>query len=209
MSWKLLSLAAVFALGLLALMPGGATQPPSARADIDRISAEDLSIQSGDSTDITIVAEDSDGEVTVWITSVDVPGTTAELELRDCDRCQEEDDVGTNLIDLLIDSDDDGFPRNGVLEFRLTLTCEDRDEVRVRVEQGGDRPSVRVTCNPEGNIVIGNSADDDGSVDFDFEISGDSSCRDDFTLADNDELSFKCDTDETYTITEDVPQGGN
>ena len=207
MSWKLLSLAAVFALGLLALMPGGATQPPSARADIDRISAEDLSIQSGDSTDITIVAEDSDGEVTVWITSVDVPGTTAELELRDCDRCQEEDDVGTNLIDLLIDSDDDGFPRNGVLEFRLTLTCEDRDEVRVRVEQGGDRPSVRVTCNPEGNIVIGNSADDDGSVDFDFEISGDSSCRDDFTLADNDELSFKCDTDETYTITEDVPQG--
>ncbi len=64
-----------------------------------------------------------------------------------------------------------------------------------------------VTCNPEGNIVIGNSADDDDSVDFDFEISGDSSCRDDFTLADNDELSFKCDTDETYTITEDVPQG--
>ena len=48
MSWKLVSLAAVFALGLLALMPGGATQPPSARADIDRISAEDLSIQSGD-----------------------------------------------------------------------------------------------------------------------------------------------------------------
>ncbi len=66
---------------------------------------------------------------------------------------------------------------------------------------------MRVTCNPEGNIVIGNSADDDDSVDFDFEISGDSSCRDDFTLADNDELSFKCDTDETYTITEDVPQG--
>ena len=68
--------------------------------------------------------------------------------------------------------------------------------------------SVLVTCNPEGNIVIGNSADDDDSVDFDFEISGDSSCRDDFTLADNDEMSFKCDTDdETYTITEDVPQG--
>ncbi len=108
---------------------------------------------------------------------------------------------------LTIESNNRYFPNNGILRVRLTLTCEDRDEVRVRVEQGGDRPSVQVTCNPEGNIVIGNSADDDGSVDFDFEISGDSSCRDDFTLADNDELSFKCDTDETYTITEDVPQG--
>ncbi len=206
MSWKLLSLAAVFALGLLALMPGGATQPPSARADIERVSAEDLSIQSGDSTDITIVADDRDGDVTVRITSV-AEGTTAELELKDCDGCEEEDEVGTDLIDLTIDSDDGGFPRNGLLEFRLTLTCEDRDPVTVRVEQRGDRESVQVTCNPEGNIVIGNSADDDRSVDFDFEISGDSSCRDDFTLADNDELSFKCDTDETYTITEDVPQG--
>ena len=100
------------------------------------------------------------------------------------------------------------FPDNGVLEVRLTLTCEDRDTVTVRAEQDDDDLSVRVTCNPEGNIVIGNSADDDDSVDFDFEISGDSSCRDDFTLADNDEMSFKCDTDdETYTITEDVPQG--
>ncbi len=206
MSGKLVSLAAVFALGLLALMPGGATQPPSARADIDRISAEESSIQSDERTDITIVADDRDGDVTVRITSV-AAGTTVELELTDCDGCQEEDEVGTDLIDLTIDSDDGGFPRNGLLEFRLTLTCEDRDPVTVRVEQHGDRESVAVTCNPEGNIVIGNSADDDGSVDFDFEISGDSSCRDDFTLADNDELSFKCDTDETYTITEDVPQG--
>ena len=62
MPWKLLSLAAVFALGLLALMPGGATLPPSAGADIDRVSAEDLSIQSGDSTDITIVADEDDGD---------------------------------------------------------------------------------------------------------------------------------------------------
>ena len=206
MSWKLLSLAAVFALGLLVLMPGGATQPPSARADIDRISAEDLSIQSGDSTDITIVAEEDDGDVTVTVSSV-ATGTTAELELRDCDGCDEEDNPDINHT-LTIDSDDDDFPEDGVLEVRLTLTCEDRDPVRVRAEQGGDRPSVVVTCNPEGNIVIGNSADDDDSVDFDFEISGDSSCREDFTLADNDEMSFKCDTDdETYTITEDVPQG--
>ena len=205
MSWKLLPLAAVFALGLLALMPGGATLPPSARADIDRVSAEDLSIESGDSTDITIVAEDQDGDVTVRVTSV-AAGTTAELELRDCDGCDEEDEE--NATELSIDSDDSDFPNNGVLEVRLTLTCEDRDPVRVRVEQGGDHPSVVVTCNPEGNIVIGNSADDDDSVDFDFEISGDSSCRDDFTLADNDEMSFKCDTDdETYTITEDVPEG--
>ena len=57
MSWKLLSLAAVFALGLLVLMPGGATLPPSARAEIDRVSAEELSIQSGESTDITIEAD--------------------------------------------------------------------------------------------------------------------------------------------------------
>ncbi len=207
MSWKLLSLAAVFALGLLALMPGGATQSPSARADIDRISAEDLSIESGDHTEITIVADDDDGDVTVSVSSVDA-GTTFELRLRDCDGCDEdgdeEDQEGT---DLPIDSDDSNFPGDGVLQFRLTLTCEDRDRVTVRAEQDDDDLSVGVTCNPEGNIVIGNSADDDDSVDFDFEISGDRSCRDDFTLADNDELSFKCDTGETYTITEDVPQG--
>ncbi len=208
MSWKLLSLAAVFALGLLALMPGGATQPPSARADIDRISAEDLSIQSGDHTDITIVADEDDGDVTVWVDSVGAD-TTFKLELTDCDRCDEERDeeVVDEGTKLSINSTDSGFPNNGVLEVRLTLTCEDRDRVTVRAEQDDDDLSVRVTCYPAGNIVIGNSADDDGSVDFDFEISGDSSCRDDFTLADNDELSFKCDTDDTYTITEDVPQG--
>ena len=206
MSWKLLSLAAVFALGLLALMPGGATLPPSARADIDRISAEELSVQSGDRTDITIVADDNDGDVTVSVSSV-AADTTAKLDLRDCDGCDEEDAEGTPGTPLTIDSDDPNFPDDGVLEVRLTLTCEDRDPVRVRAVQGGDRPSVVVTCNPEGNIVIGNSADDDDSVDFDFEISGDSSCREDFTLADNDEMSFKCDTDETYTITEDVPEG--
>ena len=209
MSWKLLSLAAVFALGLLALMPGGATQPPSARADIDRISAEDSSIQSGDRTDITIVADEDDGDVTVWVDSVDA-STTFELELRECDDCEEERDevVIVEGTELGIDSNDSGFPEDGVLEVRLTLTCEDHDTVTVRAEQAGDRQSVRVTCNPAGNIVIGISADDDDSVDFDFEISGDSSCREDFTLADNDEMSFKCDTDdETYTITEDVPQG--
>ena len=207
MSWKLLFLAVVFALGLLALMPGGATLPPSARADIDRVSAEESSIQSGERIDITIVADDRDGDVTVRITSV-AAGTTAELELRDCHGCEEEDESDTSPnLTLTIDSDDGGFPRNGSLEFRLTLTCEDRDSVTVRAEQRGDRESVAVICNPEGNIVIGNSADDDDSVDFDFEISGDSSCRDDFTLADNDEMSFKCDTDETYTITEDVPEG--
>ena len=142
--------------------------------------------------------------VTVEVSSV-ASGTTTNLELRDCDGCDEEHDE--DATELSINSDDSHFPNNGVLEVRLTLDCEDRDLVRVRVEQDGDHPSVVVTCNPEGNIVIGNSADDDDSVDFDFEISGDSSCRDDFTLADNDETSFKCDTDETYTITEDVPEG--
>ena len=161
MSGKLVSLAAVFALGLLALMPGGATLPPSARADIDRISAEDLSIQSGDSTDITIVAEDDDGTVTVRVSSV-ATGTKAELELRDCGGCDEEDDY-EHVTEFMIDSSDGDFPGNGVLEVRLTLTCEDRDPVRVRAEQGGDRPFVLVICNPEGNIVIGNSADDDDS----------------------------------------------
>ena len=189
-------------------MLGGATQPPSARVGIDRISAEDLSIQSGDHTDITIVADEDDGDVTVWVSSVDA-GTTFELELRECDDCDEERDevVIVEGTELRIDSNDSGFPSDGVLEVRLMLTCEDHDTVTVRAEQDDDDLSVRVTCNPAGNIVIGNSADDDGSVDFDFEISGDSSCRDDFTLADNDELSFKCDTDDTYTITEDVPQG--
>ncbi len=208
-------MAAVFALGLLALMPGGATQPPSARADIDRISAEDSSIQSDDRTVITIVAEADDGDVTVRVSGV-AEGTTAKLQLRNCDDCSEEGRTvtatgtatATAAAEFTINSDDDNFPEDGVLEVRLMLTCEDQDRVTVRAEQDDDDLSVRVTCNPEGNIVIGNSADDDDSVDFDFEISGDSSCREDFTLADNDEMSFKCDTDdETYTITEDVPQG--
>ncbi len=203
MSWKLLSLAAVFALGLLALMPGGATQPPSARADIDRISAEDSSIQSDDRTVITIVAEADNGDVTIRVSGV-AEGTTAKLQLRNCDDCDEEGRTvtatgtatATAAAEFTINSDDDNFPEDGVLEVRLMLTCEDQDRVTVRAEQNDDDLSVRVTCNPEGNIVIDNSADDDDSVDFDFEISGDSSCREDFTLADNDELSFKCDTDD-------------
>ena len=112
---------------------------------------------------------DNENEVTVRVSSVDA-GTTVELELTDCDRCQEEDQNGTALS---INSNHSDFPNDGVLEVRLTLNCEDQDRVKVRVVQDGDPAvTVEVTCNPEGNIVIGNSADDDDSVDFDFEISG-------------------------------------
>ena len=190
MSWKLVFLMAVFALGLLALMPGGATQPPSARADINRISAEDSSVRSDDRTVITIVAEADDGDVTVRVSGAD-EDTTAKLQLRNCDGCSEEGrtvtatGTATGAAEFTINSDGDNFPEDGVLVVRLTLTCEDQDRVTVRAEQDDDDLSVRVTCNPEGNIVIDNSADDDDSVDFDFEIGGDSSCREDFTLADN------------------------
>ena len=71
------------------------------------------SIQSGDRTDITIVAEADDGDVTVRVSGV-AEGTTAKLELRDCDGCDEE---GRTLLtgtatgtEFTINSDDDNFP---------------------------------------------------------------------------------------------------
>ena len=60
---------------------------------------------------------------------------------------------------------------------------------------------------PTTNITIGKSANDDDSVDFDFTISGDSTCNEDFSLADGEEEEFVCDVPDTYTIAEEVPEG--
>ena len=63
-------------------------------------------------------------------------------------------------------------------------------------------------CKPNVNITISKSAVDDDSVDFEFTISGDNSCDEDFSLADGEDKEFECENiPDTYTISEEVPEG--
>ena len=209
LSWKFLPLAAVFALALLALTPGGATLPPDASADVSLVDAADNSIASGSSTTITIEADEDDGDITVELLGVS-GSSTSEIEITDCAGCDEEDDTHATL--LVIDSNDAEFvTASETFSVQLTLTCESEDSVTIRATQDEMDDQDVVTCNPPGpNITISKSATDDDSVDFEFAISGPGSECDDasFFLADGEQEDFICQfSDDTYTVTEEVPDG--
>jgi hypothetical protein len=204
LSWKLLPLAAVAALGVAVLLPGGVTTPTGASANINSFSVTDTDLSSGDTTTVNVDADDGPGDLEVWVSGVG-GSSTADFEITDCNGCDEEGDTGD---DLLIDTTDSNFPSNGQIELELTVTCENADAMVVHVLHDGDEQTQNISCAPGGNITISKDAPDADSRDFDFSISGDSSCDQDFSLADGESQEFACDYgSETYTITEDVPAG--
>ena len=95
------------------------------------------------------------------------------------------DDAGCTIVDSTINDQ--------------TLTGDEGVVLAVEFE---------VDCEPNVNITISKSAVDDDCVDFEFTISGDNSCDEDFSLADGEDKEFECENiPDTYTISEEVPEG--
>jgi hypothetical protein len=196
-SWKLLPLAAFVALAALVLVPGGSFSPAGVRAEVEDIECEDEGFDDGDVLDCTVTLTAENGAITIEVTD---PGdaTGIELDLDDCNEdCDDSDDE-----DDVIEVEDNGIEE---INFSITADCADETDIDIEVSQvGGGSEEVTVTCggsggSASGNIVIINDEDSD-DVDIDFEISGDASCDDDFTLSAGDEEGFDCDLNDTYTI---------
>jgi hypothetical protein len=133
LSWKLLPFAAFAVLGALFL---SGLSPDSARADVDSVEVE--------GNVVTVEADLDDGDLVITLSSIE-SDTETEMELTDCNGCDEEGD--THETTLTIDTNDSGFT-DGTVEVTLTLTCPDPDSITVTATQGGVSADATVECTP-------------------------------------------------------------
>jgi hypothetical protein len=210
-SWKFLPLAAVLALALLAVMPGGAGQPESAHAAVDCDAAKvSLTVDIRDSdTNNLITAAGSIVEVSP--DPVDGLGTRNYTDngtnddssttgrIRELATCQTTSttEYTVNLESLPNEFDNcsavDGSQTTGVVTADETIT-------------------FLIECD-EPNITIIKTATGAGSVEFNFDITGTgSSCEADFALIHQGSTGFNCAAPtgsgtNTFTVTETATAG--
>ncbi len=223
MSWKLLPLAALFAVVLLSLTPGGASRPAPVHADAPC---------SGDEVGELRIRFREDGvtETTFEGFSVNIapePSNAAHDGSLDIDDegvgDDQSGDIGQINVDVACQTDHTDMEP---YDFTASIiggsdaedaNCTIEDETINNQDLEGAEGvvlSVNFTVNceedePVVNITINKSAEDDDTEDFDFTIAGPGTdCDDDFTLSDGDEVEYACEFDsDTYTVTEDVPEG--
>jgi hypothetical protein len=150
LTWKLVPLAIVFALGAFALSPGaGVIVPQGASADVSSVTADDDSVNSGGSTDIDIDAQDDNGDLDIDMSSVE-SDTTVLMVIEDDDSCGGGDEEGDSDNDSLSietgDCDGDTTVDNINIRIRLELSCPDDDVVRITATQNSVSDFVEVEC---------------------------------------------------------------
>jgi hypothetical protein len=134
---KLLPLAALFALGVFMLSVGSGRE--AVHADVTSVTAADTTVNSGDSTEVEIVAEETSSNVTVSVIGL-ATGTTATLRILDCGTgCSDEDETGSTVT---VNDDDFASP----ITVRLTLECTQDDTVTVGASQNNADASDQVQC---------------------------------------------------------------
>jgi len=183
--------------------------PGGASANVSNVTASASSFDSGDTVQITVTAQDFDGNLEVTTTEGDLDLVSCNVPADGGNCATEVTGEGTSavVVDTATADDDSG---TDPLTLDLTLTgieCEDADQnVTVAADQDGRDESVTVTCESpadEGSITIikdANGHDDD--QEFDFTISGDASCNGSFSLEDGESRSLDCDRNDTYIVTE-------
>lgn len=132
--WKLTPVAAVFAFGLVVLW-SGASGPPAALADVTNMSA------SGNV--VTIRTDNEGGNLVITLGSVE-SDTDAEMEITDCNGCDEEGDKDDSS--LTVDTDDNDY--DGFVEVTVTLSCPDTDAVTITATHGGMSDTETIVCTP-------------------------------------------------------------
>jgi hypothetical protein len=208
--WKLLPIAAMFALGLFVF---GGGVPSAVHADVS-ISADE-SLTSGVVFTFEVDADSDVGDVVVAVTGDNTTDLT--LTLTDCGGCDEQDDDddgdGDPGVEITINSDDAGFD-GGTLEFTLLATCEALDTLTITIDQEtadppNDTDDDTVDCIVANVVIISESPDDpDLEIDFDITAAGSNDCEGGFALADGESEAVTCEAGIEYTIEETIPDGG-
>jgi hypothetical protein len=198
--WKLLPLALLAAIGLVAVsgLPGA---PPRAEATIDDITGP-TSMVSGSTVTIHVestLGTNGDTEITAS------GGNSRALKIIDCDSPECDSDEGVqdtsgSTVSVTVDSVE------GVndIELELTATCDEGEDITVSAsDDDGDVAEDLVIECVEPNVVIIKDADGAGSQTFSFTISGTSNeCDDSFELGDGETAGYVCDEPGEYTVTE-------
>ena len=133
-TWKLLPLAALFAMGAFMLLSGG-TGTQTARADVTNMEL--------DGNVLTVESDPNHGDLTITLSSVE-SDTDTSMEITDCNNCNEEgDDDETQLVVDTDDADYDGF-----VEITLDISCPDPDNITITAEDDEGSDDVTYECEP-------------------------------------------------------------
>jgi hypothetical protein len=203
-------LAVFIAAGFLLFSAGNFT--PTAHADITSIDADE-SFDSGDTASVTIHLNNTNPTANIVVTAdlSDGDATNIELTVTDCNpNCSDDGEADTG------DGATVTVNANDLTQVTVSLgaDCEDGATFTVTVEQGSSSDEVDIECGGSGSsdddniVIIKDASGATSSEDFEFTISGTGSdCDDTFTLGDNDEQGFPCNSDGSYTVTEATKSG--
>lgn len=228
LTWRLVPLAMVFALGAFLLSSGAGPTSQPALADVDSISVNTVAGENEDYITVTVEAEDdsvddlvisvASGQGTLTINDCEVDGDTiAEDDVCVDDDGTEDDEVTITAADSeMLDDNTDSEALTVTLNLELDCRNGTIEVVTITADQGTSE-SITVVCGFDApNITIEKEADgDNDTFDFDFDVSRGEDCavfkhdvlvdeggRGDFSLDDNEEVELYCDDDAVVEIVE-------
>jgi len=206
--WKLVPLAAMFALGLLLLVPGGTGQPLPVSAAYTCPGTHNI--------EITIEDQNGDPVTTPGSIVIISPDPTDNAGTRTYTDDGTNDDDSPNETGVILEAN--ACSTSGGDGFTITLDDVPEDS-GCTIDSSGDEDTVTnvagnvsatllVECI-EPNVVIILEAPDDDALEFDFSVTapGSNDCEGSFVLIDGGEEGLACEADITYTITQDIPSG--
>ena len=219
LTWRLVPLAMVFALGAFLLSSGAGPTSQPALADVDSLSVNTIDGEDGDDITVTVEAEDdsvddlvisvASGQGTLTINDCEVDGVTIASGDGDCVDADEDEDEEVTIT--AVDSE-------LTVTLNLKLDCSNGtiEVVTITADQGTSE-SITVVCGFDApNITIEKEADgDNDTFDFDFDVSSGEDCavfkhdvlvdeggHGHFSLDDNKEVELYCDDDAVVEIVE-------
>ncbi len=228
LTWRLVPLAMVFALGAFLLSSGAGPTSQPALADVDSISVNTVAGENRDYITVTVEAEDdsvddlvisvASGQGTLTINDCEVDGDTiAEDDVCVDDDGTEDDEVTITAADSeMLDDNTDSEALTVTLNLELDCRNGTIEVVTITADQGTSE-SITVVCGFDApNITIEKEADgDNDTFDFDFDVSRGEDCavfkhdvlvdeggHGDFSLDDNEEVELYCDDDAVVEIVE-------
>lgn len=228
LTWRLVPLAMVFALGAFLLSSGAGPTSQPALADVDSISVNTIAGENEDYITVTVEAEDdsvddlvisvASGQGTLTINDCEVDGDT----IAEDDVCVDADGTEDDKVTItaadseMLDANTDSEALTVTLNLELDCRNGTIEVVTITADQGTSE-SITVVCGFDApNITIEKEADgDNDTFDFDFDVSRGEDCavfkhdvlvaeggRGDFSLDDNEEVELYCDDDAVVEIVE-------
>jgi VCBS repeat-containing protein len=135
--WKLMPLAVVVALGTFLVFGIGDAPSPA----LANVTDADLDL---DDNVLTVEADLDQGDLVVTLSSVE-SDTTTDIEITDCNGCDEEGDNDDTSV--TIDTNDPQFD-DGTVTYTLTISCPDPDVITITATQNSTSGEITYECEP-------------------------------------------------------------